>query len=125
MATSTYEVEFSAMCSGIEEVKSIRFMLRCLGIPVTSSSLMYGDNLGSIQSANTPKGILKKKHVALSYHVVREAIAFGVACPIWVPSASNHSDILTKQIEATPFIGHVHDCFWKLAHCQESLPSIS
>lgn len=36
IATSTYCVEFIAMHSAVEDAISIRYMLRCLGIPVTN-----------------------------------------------------------------------------------------
>jgi hypothetical protein len=52
-------------------------MLRCLGVPVTKPTNLYGDNFGVIQSATIPDGELKKKHIAISYHYVREAITAG------------------------------------------------
>ncbi len=75
IATSTYCAEFISMRSAVEEVISIPYMLRCLGIPVTKPTDLFGDNLGVIQSADIPEGELKKKHIAISYHYVREAIA--------------------------------------------------
>jgi hypothetical protein len=39
---------------------------------------LYGDNFGVIQSATIPEGELKKKHVAIAYHYVREYIAGGM-----------------------------------------------
>ena len=101
------------MRTAVEEVKSLQFMLRCLGLQSTGPSVLLGDNLGVMQNATTPSADLKKKHVALSYHTVGEAVASGVVLPMWLPSELNPSDILTKQIGSTAFIGHVHDCFWK------------
>ena len=75
IATSTYCAEFVAMRTAVEEAISIRYMLRCLGIPVTRPTNLYGDNKGSIQTANIPDAVLKKKHIAISYHYVREAVA--------------------------------------------------
>ena len=85
------------MRTAIEEAKSLRFMLRCLGIPLAGPAMLYGANLGVIQNAQMPEADLKKKHVALSYHVVREAVASGVCAPMWMDTHSNHADILTKQ----------------------------
>jgi hypothetical protein len=73
IATSTYTAEFVAMPSAVDEAISIRYMLRCLGVPVTKPTNLYGNNYGVIQSATIPDGELKKKHVAISYHYVREA----------------------------------------------------
>jgi hypothetical protein len=60
IATSTYTAEFVAMRSAIEEVISIQYMLRCLGILVTKPTNLYGDNFGVIQSATIPEGELKR-----------------------------------------------------------------
>ena len=64
-----------AMRAAVEEAISIRYMLRCLGIPVTKPTNLYGDNFSVIQNAAEPHSDIKKKHVAISYHFVREAIA--------------------------------------------------
>ena len=81
VASSTYDAEFAAMRAAVEETKSLRYMPRCLGIPLEGPSYLYGDNLGVIQNASIPEADLKKKHVAISYHVVRESVATG----IWPP----------------------------------------
>jgi hypothetical protein len=72
IATLTYTAEFVAMRSAVEEAISIRYMLHCLGVPITNPTNLYGDNFGVIQSASIPEGELKKKHVAISYHYVRD-----------------------------------------------------
>ena len=66
-----------------------------------------------IQNAQNPEADLKKKHVALSFHSVREAIAAGIILPCWLRGKHNKSDIMTKQIPATPFKAHVEDMFYK------------
>jgi hypothetical protein len=65
IATSTYCVEFIAMRS-VEDAISIRYMLRCLGLPVTKPNAMYGINFGVIQSA---------ENIAIPCHYVCEAVA--------------------------------------------------
>jgi hypothetical protein len=52
IATSTYTADFFAMQSAVEEAISIRYILRCLGIPVMKPTNLYGDNFGVIQSAS-------------------------------------------------------------------------
>jgi hypothetical protein len=103
IATSTYCAEFIAMRSAVEEAISIRYMLRCLGVPVTVPTNLYGDNFGVIQSAEIPDSELKKKHIAISYHYVREAIAARIVNAIWIRSAENFADICTKALGTTIF----------------------
>jgi len=83
IASSTYCAEFIAMRTAVEEAISIRYMLRSLGIPVEEPTNLIGDNLGVIQNASIPDLDLKKKHVAISYHCVREAVAAQIVKPIW------------------------------------------
>ena len=112
IATSTYAAEFMAMRSAVEEAVSLRYMLRCLGIPVTQPTKLFGDNLGVIQNASIPDSELKKKHVALSFHSVHEAVACGIVAPYKIDSAENYADIMTKQIASSDFIEHVHEMMW-------------
>jgi hypothetical protein len=91
------------MRSEVEEAISIRYMLRCLGVPVKEPTNLYGDNFGVIQSAEIPEGELKKKHIAISYHYVREAIAAKIVNAIWIRSAENFADVCTKALGSTIF----------------------
>ena len=77
------------MRQAVEEAISLCYMLRCLGIPITNPTNLYGDNFGLIQSASIPDSELKKKHVAISYHFVRESIAAKIVNTIWVPTHAN------------------------------------
>ena len=67
-----------ALRQGTEECMNLRYMLRCLGIPVTKPSNLFGDNYGVIQNASNVDSDIKKKHVTLSYHMVHEAIASNI-----------------------------------------------
>ena len=92
---------------------NMRYMLRCLGIPVQSPSYLLGDNLGVIQNANNPEADIKKKHVAISFHVVREAIAAGIIHPLWLQGEFNTSDMLTKQMGGPQYRSLVDTVFWQ------------
>ena len=82
----------------VEAVFALRYMLRCLGINVDTALAVYGDNLGVIQKATTKDSLLKKKHVAISYHKVREAVEAGIIVPIKIASAEKFVDCLTKSL---------------------------
>ena len=109
IATSTYCAEFISMRSAVEEAISIRYMLRCLGVPVTKPTDLFGDNFGVIQSAEIPDGELKKKHIAISYHYVREAIAARIVNAHWCWSDENFADICTKALGTNIFHSIVED----------------
>ena len=94
--TSTYGAEFCAMKMAVEELIAIRYMLRCLGVKVEHASLICGDNKGVVQNATISESLLKKKHVAISYHKTREAAAAGICHPIKTKGTDNFADVLTK-----------------------------
>ncbi len=104
--TSTYGAEFSAMRLATEEAITIRYMLRSLGIHVSKPTDISGDNAGVIVNATMPEATLKKKHIALSYHSVRESVASGIIHPSKVSSKNNIADLLTKPLERCTFMGH-------------------
>ena len=90
----------------------MRYMLHCLGVLVTKPSNLFGDHLGVVQNAANINADLKKKHVALSFHMVREAIAAGIITPQWIKGKVNASDIMTKQIGGPEFKSKAEMLFW-------------
>ena len=103
IATSTYGAEFCTMRTAVEEVQSVRYMLRCLGVKVKHATLICGDNLGVIQNCTILDSLLKKKHVAIVYHSTTEAPAAGICHPIKIKSEHNFADILTKAVTGKTF----------------------
>ena len=71
--------------------------LRFLGVPLLGKSYLFGDNQSVITSSTIPHSSLKKRHNALSYHRVREAIAAGILSFFKVDGAFNPADILSKH----------------------------
>jgi hypothetical protein len=96
--TSTYSAEFNGARTATEETIAVRYMLRCLGVRVTHPTYLFGDNLGVVQNVTMKDSLLKKKHVAISYHKVREAAAAGIVHPMKIDTKDNISDLLTKSL---------------------------
>ena len=94
--TATYGSEFSAARTATEQIIDLRYTLRMMGVPLDGPAWLFGDNEGVIKSSNIPHSTLKKRHNALSFHRVREAVANGVMYFIHLPGTSNPSDLLTK-----------------------------
>ena len=113
IASSTYAAEFMALRHATEEAISIRFALRSFGIPVVEPTRILGDNMSVIQNATNPDVEVKKKHVAISFHLTQEAIAAGVIEPWWLGGTANLSDIMTKQIGRDPNDRHCRTLFFQ------------
>ncbi len=58
-----------------------------------------------IQNVTTKDSLLKKKHVAISYHRVREAAAAGIIHPVKIDGTKNYADMLTKSLSERVFCG--------------------
>ena len=101
--TSTYGAEFNAMRTASEEVIAIRYMLRCLGVTVDKPTPVIGDNAAVIINASYPESLLKKKHVAISYHKTRECVAAGIVQPLKTKTTFNFADALTKALPTRLF----------------------
>jgi hypothetical protein len=72
--TSTYGSELLASRDATELILEIRYMPRSLGVALDGPALMLGDNMSVVLNTTVPSSVLKKKHSAIAYHRVREAI---------------------------------------------------
>ena len=94
--TSTYGSEFVAARIATEQIMDLRITLRYLGVPI-GKSYMFGDNRSVVDSSTIPQSKLNKRHTALSFHRVREAIAAKVLYFYFVSGESNPADMLSKH----------------------------
>ena len=101
--SSTYGLELVAARIAAEMVMEIRYVLRMLGVPVDRPALMLGDNQSVVLNTTMPSSALKKKHNAIAYHRVREAIAADIIRFSHVRSECNLADIMTKPLPAAIF----------------------
>ena len=94
--TATYGSEFVAARTCVEQITDLRTTLRYLGVPVNETSYMFGDNESVVNSSKNLYSKLTKRHNALSYHCVCEAIASGYVHFQYIPGKFNPADILSK-----------------------------
>jgi hypothetical protein len=59
---------------------------------------MYGDNMSLVLNTTLPSSALKKKHNAIAYHRVREAVAAGIVEFEHIPTDENIADCMTKPL---------------------------
>jgi hypothetical protein len=96
--TATCGAKFVAARTCIEQLVDLRNTQRYMGVPLREKSYMFGDNESVVNSSTTPHAILHKRHNALSFHRVQEAIASGgVYVFLHIPGENNPADILSKH----------------------------
>ncbi len=94
--TSSFSSEFIAARIAVELVEALHYKLRMFGIPIEGAANMYCDNGGVVANSTKPESTLKKKHNAIAYHRVREAVASGTIRVAKEDGKTNLADLLTK-----------------------------
>ena len=105
--SSTYGSELVASRIAVDLAIEILYTPRMLGVNVQSPVLMLGDNKSVIVNSSTPSSVLKKKHCAINYHRVREAIAGKIVNYVHIDSRKNIADCLTKPLPGNILYGLV------------------
>ena len=100
---TTYGSGLFATRIATELIIEYRYALPMLGTPVDGPALMLRDNNSVILNTTVPSSTLKKKHNALAYHRIREAIAGGIMRFAHIASVENFADILTKPLANAAF----------------------
>ncbi len=110
--TSTFGSEFIALCIAIEMIEAIRYKLRMFSIPIDGPANIFCDNKSVVTNRTVPDSTLKKKHNAITYHQVREAVAAGTLQIAHVHSKSNNADLLTKPLPGPELQNMINNILW-------------
>jgi hypothetical protein len=110
--TSTFGSEFIAMRIAVETIEAMRYKLRMFGIPLDGPANVFCDNKSVVTNCTIPESTLKKKHNAIAYHRVREAVAAHTIRIVYVHSKSNNADILTKPLAGPELRAMVSNILW-------------
>jgi hypothetical protein len=68
-----------------------------LGVPIWEKSYVFGDNKTVINASLTPHAKLHKRHNALSFHRVQEAVPSKYVTIFHLPGKYNPANILSKH----------------------------
>lgn len=98
--SSTYGSEFLALRTACDLIEATRYKLRMLGVPLSGPARVMCDNTSVIYNGSFPESTIKKKHLAVSYHRVREFVASGKGLLYYEGSATNIADLFTKVLSA-------------------------
>jgi hypothetical protein len=97
--TSTYGSELVVLSITPELILWVIYMLHSL-LPILQvfwrRNIILGENMSVVLNTTVSLSVLKKKHNALTYHRVREAIAARIMRFAYIKSEENVNDVLTK-----------------------------
>jgi hypothetical protein len=101
--TSTFGSEFIALKTAVKLIEAMMYKLRMFRIPIAGPASVYCDNDSVVNNTMKPESTLKKKHNAIAYHRVREAVASSTVRITWEDGKTNLADILTKNVTREKF----------------------
>ena len=94
--SSSYGSELVAMRIARDLVSAMRIKLKCFGIPIAGPTSMFCDNMAVVKNTSIPESVLAKKHNAINYHIIREAVAAGIIRIGKEDTETNIADAFTK-----------------------------
>ena len=95
---ATFGSEIVALRICKERIVALWYKLQMFGIPVEGPANVFCDNHGVVKNVSILELTLMKKHNAINYHTVREAVAAGI---LWVGKEDNETnlaDLLSKVL---------------------------
>ena len=102
----------------------MRDVLKDMGLAdvVAAPTKTYGDNTAAITLSYEDVVTSGNQHIITPYHYNKEVIAMGVGNPLYVPSAQNLADLMTKNTDKDTakhlqprFLGYSDDPWWEEA----------
>ena len=70
--TSAFGSEYVALRIATEQIISLRYKFKMMGIQVEDPADVFCDNEAVAKNSSTPESVLTKKHNAIYFHKVRE-----------------------------------------------------
>ncbi|MCO5602493.1 hypothetical protein L7F22_056625 [Adiantum nelumboides] len=105
IANSSTEAEYVAAALASREALWIFELITELKLPFNVSTApitLFCDNQSTIALAESPSFSSKLEHIKNSFHVLKELVANGFIKLVYVPSAKNWADFLTKFVPTPP-----------------------
>ena len=100
---SSTEAEYVALSEACKEVVWLRRLLKQIGYPQSSASVLYEDNRGAIELSRNPKFHKRSKHIRTRYHFSRECLENEAISLEHCASEDMIADIFTKPLGKEKF----------------------
>jgi hypothetical protein len=98
--SSSFGSEFVALRAAKDMVVALRYKVRMFGVPIDGPANVFCDNNGVVKNTTVPESMLAKKHNAINYHAIREAVAARILRVGKEDGMTNLADLFTIMLTA-------------------------
>jgi hypothetical protein len=91
------------VANGVAKAVWLRQLLQELHNPLTTSTLVFCDNVSAVYLSTNLVQHQQTKHVEIDLHFVRERVACGAIRILHVPTTSQFVDVFTKRLPSVVF----------------------
>jgi hypothetical protein len=103
ISRSSAEAEYRAVAHAVAETCWLRQLLQELHAPISSTTIIFLDNVSVVYMTANPVHHRHTKHNEIDIHFVREKVALGQVRVLHVPSSHQFADIMTKGLPVQLF----------------------
>ncbi|GJV94236.1 pentatricopeptide repeat-containing protein [Tanacetum coccineum] len=97
------EAEYRGVVNAVAETCWLRNLLHELYTPLSSTTIVYCDNVSVVYLSSNPVQHQRTKHIEIDIHFVRDLVAAGQVQVLHGPSRYQFADIFTKGLPSTLF----------------------
>nr|GEU68354.1 ribonuclease H-like domain-containing protein [Tanacetum cinerariifolium] len=104
LSRSSFESEYRGVANVVAETAWIRNLLCELHTPLSTTTLVYCDNVSAVYMSANPVQHQRSKHIEIDIHFVRDFVASRQVRVLHVPSRFQYANISTKGLPTSLFI---------------------
>lgn len=98
IALSSAESEYVALTETCKEVSWLRELIKGFDINMTEPTTVYTDSQSCINIIKNQRFSNRSKHIDTKYHYIRNLVTDGKISLLYVPTAENVADLMTKPL---------------------------
>lgn len=101
---SSTEAEIVSMFNGAKSVLHMKDLIEFMGVKQLGPIRTFVDNQTAMQMAKNPSISTKRRHMRVNYQVLLEYAEKGYIDLLWIPTADQLADIMTKPLGRQLFV---------------------
>ncbi|GKF64019.1 ribonuclease H-like domain-containing protein, partial [Tanacetum coccineum] len=103
LSRSSTEAKYRGVANVVAETCWLRNLLRELHTHLSSTTLVYCDNVSVVYLSSNPVQHQRTKHIEINIHFVRDLVDVGQVRVLHVPPRYQYAAIFTKGLPSTLF----------------------